>query len=61
MEYVRSWALKHWALKGNLRVAPLGRGLLLFDVELPDEAERVLARGMRNFKENVIVFGEMEP
>ena len=55
LEYVRSWALKHWALKGNLRVAVLGRGLLLFDFESPSEAERVLARGLRNIKENVII------
>ncbi|RVW80726.1 hypothetical protein CK203_053942 [Vitis vinifera] len=56
-----SWALKHWALKGNLRVATLGRGLLLFDFKLPDEAERVLARGLRNFKENVIVLERWNP
>ncbi|RVW37272.1 hypothetical protein CK203_088147 [Vitis vinifera] len=61
MEYVRSWALKHWALKGNLRVATLGRGLLLFDFELPDEAERVLARGLRIFKENVLVLERWNP
>ena len=61
VEYVRSWAPKHWALKGNLRVATLGRGLLLFDFELPSEAERVLARGLRNFKENVIVLERWNP
>ncbi|RVW33333.1 putative ribonuclease H protein [Vitis vinifera] len=61
MEYVRSWAPKHWALKGNLRVATLGRGLLLFDFEIPDEAERVLARGMRIFKENVLVLERWNP
>ncbi|RVW65755.1 LINE-1 retrotransposable element ORF2 protein [Vitis vinifera] len=61
MEYVRSWALKHWALKGNLRVATLGRGFLLFDFEIPDEAERVLARGMRIFKENVLVLERWNP
>ncbi|RVW23507.1 hypothetical protein CK203_090737 [Vitis vinifera] len=61
VEYVRSWALKHWALKGNLRVAMLGKGLLLFDFELPGEAERVLARGLRNFKENVIVLERWNP
>ncbi|RVW41825.1 hypothetical protein CK203_108405 [Vitis vinifera] len=38
LEYVRSWTLQHWALKGNLRVAMLGKGLLLFDFELPSEA-----------------------
>ncbi|RVX04946.1 putative ribonuclease H protein [Vitis vinifera] len=61
VEYVRSWAPKHWALKGNLRVATLGRGLLLFDFELPNEAECVLARGLTNFKENVIVLERWNP
>ena len=34
----------------------LGKGLLLFDFELPSEAERVLARGKRSIKENFIIF-----
>ena len=37
-------------------VAMLGKGLLLFDFELPSEAERVLARGKRSIKENFIIF-----
>ena len=42
-------------------MATLGRGLLLFDFELPDEAERVLARGLRIFKENVLVLERWNP
>ena len=32
-----------------------GKGLLLFDFELPFEVERVLARGKRSIKENFII------
>ena len=46
LEYVRRWASQHWALKGNLRVAMLGRGFLLFEFESSREAERVLVRGV---------------
>ena len=55
LEYVRSWATRHWALKGNLKIDRLGRGFLLFEFESSSEAERVLARGLRNIKENVII------
>ena len=56
LEYVRSWAYQHWALKGNLRVVVLGKGLLLFDFELPSEAEHVLTRGKKkSIKENFII------
>ena len=33
----------------------IGRGFLLFDFESSSEAERVLVRGLRNIKENVII------
>ena len=61
LEYVRSWAPRHWALKGNLRIAVIGRGFLLFDFESSSEAERVLARGLRNIKENVIILDRWNP
>ena len=61
LEYVRRWASQHWALKGNLRVAMLGRGFLLFEFESSREAERVLVRGVRNIKENVIVLNRWNP
>ena len=61
LEYVRSWTLQHWALKGNLRVVVLGKGLLLFDFELPHEAKRVLARGKRSIKENFIILDRWNP
>ena len=39
----------------------LGRGLLLFDFELPFEVERVLARGKRSIKENFIILDRWNP
>ena len=39
----------------------LGRGLLLFDFELPYEAERVLAIGKRSIKENFIILDRWYP
>ena len=47
---------QHWALKGNLRVAVLGKGLLLFDFELPSEAERVLTRGKKKVLRRILLF-----
>ena len=39
----------------------LGRGLLLFEFELPSEAERVLARGKRSIKENFLILERWNP
>ena len=61
LEYVRSWATQHWALKRNLRIDRLGRGFLLFEFESSSEAERVLAKGLRNIKENVIILDRWNP
>ena len=33
LDFFRSWVSHHWLLKGRLRVAFLGRGLLLFEFE----------------------------
>ena len=39
----------------------LGRGLLLFEFELPSKAERVLARGKRSIKENFLILERWNP
>ena len=49
----------HWHLKGRLRIAVLGRGLLLF--ESLSEAEWVLARGKRRIKENFLHLERWNP
>ena len=48
-----------WHLKGRLRIAVLGRGLLLF--ESLSEAEWVLARGKRRIKENFLHLERWNP
>ncbi|RVW45047.1 hypothetical protein CK203_067502 [Vitis vinifera] len=57
----RRWATQHWDLKGNMRIARLGRGLLLFEFESSSEAECVLATRSRNIKENVIILDRWNP
>ncbi|RVW69927.1 MOB kinase activator-like 1A [Vitis vinifera] len=39
----------------------VGRGLLLFEFELPSKAERVLARGKRSIKENFLILERWNP
>ena len=48
-------------LKGKLNIVVLGRGLLLFEFELLSEAERVLLRGKRKVKDNVLFLGKWHP
>ncbi|RVW80826.1 hypothetical protein CK203_047812 [Vitis vinifera] len=45
----------------QLRQCLVGRDFLLFEFESSREAERVLARGVRNIKENVIVLNRWNP
>ena len=54
LEFLRKWVIHHWFLTGRLRVAWLGRGLLLFEFEFLCEAKQVLARGKRRIKENFL-------
>ena len=53
-DYLKHWAGQAWLLKGKLNIVVLGRGLLLFEFELLSEAERVLLRGKRRVKDNVL-------
>ena len=55
LDFVRKWTHQHWLLKGNLSVAVLGRGLFLFEFEMPSEIERVLVRGKKSIKENFLI------
>ncbi|RVW43903.1 hypothetical protein CK203_072377 [Vitis vinifera] len=50
-----------WLLKGRLNIIVLGRGLLPFEFELLSEVERVLARGKRRVKENVLFMEKWYP
>ena len=61
LEYVRSWTRQNWEVKGKMTIAVLGRGILMFDFELAQEAERVLARGKRSIKENCLIWDRWNP
>ena len=61
LEYVRSWTRQNWEVKGKMKIAVLGRGILMFDFELSHEAECVLARGKRSIKENCLILDRWNP
>ena len=44
-----------------MTIAVLGRGIMMFDFELAQEAERVLARGKRSIKENCLILDIWNP
>ncbi|RVW29093.1 hypothetical protein CK203_112343 [Vitis vinifera] len=61
LDYVRSWTRQNWEVKGKMTIAVLGRGIMMFDFELAQEAERVLARGKRSIKENCLILDRWNP
>ena len=61
LDFLKNWAGHAWLLKGKLNIVVLGRGLLLFEFELLSEAERVLLRGKRKVKDNVLFLGKWHP
>ena len=44
---------ERWSLKGGLKISKLGRALMLFEFENKFEADLVLLRGGKCFKERV--------
>ncbi|RVW42036.1 hypothetical protein CK203_093309 [Vitis vinifera] len=54
LDFLKYWAGHAWLLKGKLNIVVLGKGLLLFEFELLSEAERILLRGKRRVKDNVL-------
>ena len=61
LDFLKNWAFHAWLLKGRLNIVVLGRGFLLFEFELLSEAERVLARGKRRVKDNVLFLEKWHP
>ena len=61
LDLVRSWVSHLWLLNGRLRVAYLGRRLLLFEFKSLSDAKRVLVRGKRRLKENVLHLTRWNP
>ena len=61
LDFVRNWTRHNWEVKGKLSIAVLGRGIMLFEFEQAQEAERVLARGKRSIKENWLILDKWNP
>ena len=61
LDLVRSWSRQSWEVKGKLSIAALGRGIMLFEFDQAQEAERVLARGKRSLKDNWLILDKWNP
>ena len=61
LDFLKNWAYHTWLLRGRLNLVVLGRGLMLFEFELLSEAERVLAKGKRRVKDNVLFLEKWYP
>ena len=61
LDFLKYWAGHAWLLKGKLNIVVLGKGLLLFEFELLSEAERILLRGKRRVKDNVLFLEKWHP
>ncbi|RVW23997.1 hypothetical protein CK203_092091 [Vitis vinifera] len=44
LDFVRNWTRQIWEVKGKLSIAALGRGIMLFEFDQAQEAERVFGQ-----------------
>ena len=51
---IRKWGERNWNLKKAMKVLSMGGPFMLLEFEDEEEAERVLKRGMRRFKDKVL-------
>ncbi|RVX19200.1 hypothetical protein CK203_008571 [Vitis vinifera] len=56
-----SWGRTQWNIKGGLKFARIGGPLLLIEFENRDEADKVLLRGSRWFKESNLHLARWDP
>ena len=61
LDSLKSWAQSNWMLRGNLRSAPLGGPLILFEFEDVAEAKRVLHSGVKWFKGKCLLLDWWKP
>ncbi|KAL6350177.1 hypothetical protein AAG906_004117 [Vitis piasezkii] len=54
LSLLKLYVLKIWSVKGGLKISAFGGTLMLFEFEDLSEAERVLVRGSRRIKENLL-------
>ncbi|RVW97163.1 hypothetical protein CK203_030079 [Vitis vinifera] len=58
---MEKWGKHHWKLQGEMRIARIGGCCCLFVFESKAEANNVLQRGFRRFKESVIHLKRWDP
>ena len=58
---LKRWAYEVWLLKGELRISKLGGALVLFEFQNKWEADMVLLRGSRRFKDREFLLQRWGP
>ncbi|RVW43419.1 putative mitochondrial protein [Vitis vinifera] len=58
---MEKWGKQHWKLQGEMRIARIGGCCCLIVFEFKAEANNVLQRGFRRFKESVIQLKRWDP
>ena len=58
---LESWGRSMWNIEGGLKFARLGGPLLLIEFENKEEADKVLLRGNRWFKESILHLDRWDP
>ncbi|RVW12593.1 hypothetical protein CK203_114462 [Vitis vinifera] len=58
---LKRWAYESWLLKGELRISRLGGALVLFEFQNKWEADMVLLRGSRRFKDREFLLQRWGP
>ena len=58
---VEIWGREVWRLNEGLRVATLNEELLFLEFESPEEANRVLVSGRRNFRGGALQLERLNP
>ncbi|RVW59532.1 hypothetical protein CK203_104799 [Vitis vinifera] len=61
MYALESWGRTRWNIKGGLKLARIGGPLLLIEFKNKDEADKVLLRGNRWFKESTLHLDRWDP
>ena len=59
--FLKEWAYERWSLRGGLKISRLGGALALFEFENKVEADLVLLRGSRFFKEREFLLQKWGP
>ena len=58
---LESWGKNHWKPKGGVKLARMGGPFILFEFEKKAEADKVLLRGFRCFKDSILHLERWDP